>query len=163
MSELPPPPPGVDIHASRQPSLYAASIITWILAVLAVALRFWCRRLTKSGYKLDDWLIVAATHAFKGIQQGYGLHLWVLGPDFITNFFKNLFTGEILYTLVLCTTKYSILAFYRRIFATTIKVAVYVLAAVVTAWAIAVISNPQIWTGTSHSSVYGQPPKVIWQ
>ncbi|KAL8726561.1 MAG: hypothetical protein Q9181_005998 [Wetmoreana brouardii] len=139
MAELPPPPPGLDIHATRQPSLYAASIITWILAVLAVALRFWCRRLTKSGYKLDDWLIFAAAPAFEGIQQGFGLHLWVLSPNFITYFFKGLFTGEILYALVLCITKFSILAFHRRIFATTIKVAVYILAAVVTAWGIAII------------------------
>ena len=61
MPALPPPPPGLDIHASRQPSLYAATIITWILAVVAVGLRFWCRKMTKSGYKLDDWLVVVAT------------------------------------------------------------------------------------------------------
>ncbi|KAL9129396.1 MAG: hypothetical protein Q9175_007303 [Cornicularia normoerica] len=45
MSALPSPPPGLDIHASRQPSLYAATIITWVLSVIA----------------LDDWLVVAAT------------------------------------------------------------------------------------------------------
>ena len=60
MSALPPPPPGLDIHASRQPSLYAAAIITYILAVVAVGLRFWSRKLTQSRYQLDDWLVAAA-------------------------------------------------------------------------------------------------------
>ena len=60
MSVLPPPPSGLDIYASRQPSVYAATIITCILAIVAVGLRIWCRKLTKSGYALDDWLVVVA-------------------------------------------------------------------------------------------------------
>lgn len=60
MAGLPPPPPGLNIHATRQPSIYAASITTEVLALVAVVLRFWCRKITKSAYKLDDWLIVAA-------------------------------------------------------------------------------------------------------
>lgn len=147
MSAPPPPPPGLDIHASRQASLYAATITTWVLAVAAVGLRFWCRKLTKSGYKIDDWFVVAATLFALGflistlvwVRQGYGLHLWVLGPEFVADFFKNLYTGEILYTLVLCFAKFSILAFYRRIFAREIRTPVYILAGFVTAWGIAVI------------------------
>ncbi|KAF2233444.1 hypothetical protein EV356DRAFT_201211 [Viridothelium virens] len=144
---IPPPPPGLNIHKSRQPELYAASITTWVLALIAVGLRFWCRRLTKSAYRLDDWLIVAALLFALGfmistlvwVHQGYGLHLWVLTPEFVPNFFKNLFTGEILYTLVLVFAKYSILAFYRRIFSNTIRLPVYILAGVVTCWGLAVI------------------------
>ena len=49
-------PPGVNIHASKQGQLYAATIVTWSLAAIAVALRFWSRRLVKAGYWLDDWL-----------------------------------------------------------------------------------------------------------
>ena len=60
MSAPPPPPPGLDIYATRQPSIYAATIITCILALVAVGLRIWCRKLTKSGYGLDDWLVVVA-------------------------------------------------------------------------------------------------------
>ena len=52
--------PSYDIHESRQPQLYASGIITYTLAVLAVGLRLWCRKLLKSGFRLDDWLIVAA-------------------------------------------------------------------------------------------------------
>ena len=59
MSSIP-IPKGVDIWASRQPQAYAATITTYALAVLAVALRFWSRRLLKARYCLDDWLVAAA-------------------------------------------------------------------------------------------------------
>ena len=77
----------------------------------------------------------------EGAHQGYGLHLWVLTPEYIPNFFKNLYTGEVLYTFVLCCAKYSILAFYRRMFAGTIKIPVFILAGIVTAWGIAVVGH----------------------
>jgi len=57
---LSPAPPGLNIHESRQPQLYAASTITFVLAVLAVCLRFLSRKLLKAGYWLDDWLSVGA-------------------------------------------------------------------------------------------------------
>ena len=61
-------------------------------------------------------------------------------PAYIPNFFKTLFTGEILYTLTLCSVKYSILAFYFRLFVKSIRIPVYVLTTLVTAWGIAVVS-----------------------
>ena len=60
-SAPPPIPPGVDITASKQPQLWAATIATFVLAVLAVAFRFWSRRLLKAKVWLDDWVILAAT------------------------------------------------------------------------------------------------------
>lgn len=77
-----------------------------------------------------------------GTSQGYGRHYEVLTPAYLPNFFKNLFTGEILYTLILCCVKYSILAFYFRLFARSIRIPIYVLAGLVTAWGIAVVSSP---------------------
>lgn len=187
MAGLPPPPPGLDIHASRQSTLYAAGITTEVLALVTVILRLWCRKITKSGYRLDDWLIVAAavsmfrrfwlyspklTHVKvlsvgymtdtmiseysspvrscrlprnadrfgrKVVKKGGGLHLWVQRPNFVTDFFRGLFISEILYFLLLCTVKFSILAFYRRIFITTIMIPVYILASLVLAWGIAVV------------------------
>ncbi|KAI4254521.1 MAG: hypothetical protein LQ352_003055 [Teloschistes flavicans] len=139
MTQLPPPPPGLDIHASRQASIYAASITTEALALVAVVLRFWCRKMTKTAYRLDDWLVVAAASARKVAKEGGGLHLWIQGPNFVTDFFRGLFISQILYFLLLCTVKFSILAFYKRIFATTIKIPVYILASLVLAWGVAVI------------------------
>ena len=53
-------PPGMNIHDNRQAELYSSSITTWVLAVLAVALRLWARRLMKSRYWLDDWFAILA-------------------------------------------------------------------------------------------------------
>jgi hypothetical protein len=43
-----------------QPNLYAAVIITPILAIIAVALRFLARRLVHASIWLDDWLTLVA-------------------------------------------------------------------------------------------------------
>ncbi|KAM0796944.1 hypothetical protein BDR22DRAFT_811162 [Usnea florida] len=147
MSVPPPPPPGLDIYASRQPSVYAATIITCILAIVAIGLRIWCRKLTKSGYDWDDWLVIVAGVVALGqtvstiiwVRRGFGLHLWVLGPGYLTEFFKSLFAGEIMYFVILCLVKYSILAFYRRMFARNVRMPVYILAGFVTAWGISMI------------------------
>lgn len=58
---IPLPPKGLNIHESRQSQLYAAAITTYLLAVIAVCLRFWARRLLKVAFMLDDWLAAAAT------------------------------------------------------------------------------------------------------
>ena len=60
MSSTTPIPPGVHIHASRQPELYAADITTYVLAVIAIALRFWARKLMKTKLWWDDWIIAGA-------------------------------------------------------------------------------------------------------
>ncbi|KAI4209736.1 MAG: hypothetical protein LQ351_007332 [Letrouitia transgressa] len=120
---IPLPPKGLNIHESRQSQLYAAAITTYLLAVIAI-------QFVATGLLISSivW-----------IKQGYGLHLWVLGQTFALDFFKNLFAGEILYTLVICLVKYSILAFYSRLFAKAIRVPVFVLGSIVTAWGIAVL------------------------
>lgn len=51
---------GVGLSQTRQPELYAATITTYCLALLALGLRFLSRRLLKSGHGLDDWFAVAA-------------------------------------------------------------------------------------------------------
>ena len=53
-------PTNVDLSETRQPELYASGITTFVLAVLAVCLRFWARNLLKTRFLLDDWLIVGA-------------------------------------------------------------------------------------------------------
>jgi hypothetical protein len=57
---IPPPPPGLDINASQQPHVYAATFITWGLAIFAVALRFAARRMSRTKPWWDDWLMVLA-------------------------------------------------------------------------------------------------------
>jgi len=78
-----------------------------------------------------------------GVRQGYGVHFEALGPDFVTDFFRNLFVGEIFYTLTLCLAKYSILTFCWRLFGSTISIRlpIYILGAIITSWGIAVVSS----------------------
>lgn len=55
-----PVPTSQGIEGTRQPQLYAASLATYALAVIAVNCRFLSRRLLKSGYRFDDWFSIAA-------------------------------------------------------------------------------------------------------
>ncbi|KKA16364.1 hypothetical protein T310_10060 [Rasamsonia emersonii CBS 393.64] len=58
--------PGIDLTASKQPQIRGAILSTWLLAVLAVGLRFTSRWLVKAGFWWDDWLILLGlviTHA----------------------------------------------------------------------------------------------------
>lgn len=57
---MPPVPAGLDVQESRQPELYAASLATYALAVIAVNLRILSRRLLKSHFWLDDFFAIAA-------------------------------------------------------------------------------------------------------
>lgn len=55
-----PVPTNLDNEGTRASQLYAASLATYTLAVIAVSCRFLCRRLLKSGYGFDDWFSIAA-------------------------------------------------------------------------------------------------------
>ena len=57
---LPPPPHGLDIYEDKQANAYAATFITWGLAITAVVLRFTARRLSRVKYWWDDWLMLIA-------------------------------------------------------------------------------------------------------
>lgn len=75
-----------------------------------------------------------------GFHQGFGQHFEVLGEDYATNFLRELFTQEILYTLVICLVKLSILAFYWRLFVASIRIPCYILGGITISWAIATIT-----------------------
>lgn len=49
-----------DVHASDAPQFYAAAITSYILAVAAVTLRFWSRKLMRTRLWVDDWSIAGA-------------------------------------------------------------------------------------------------------
>ncbi|KAF2798691.1 hypothetical protein K505DRAFT_346385 [Melanomma pulvis-pyrius CBS 109.77] len=133
---------------SRQADLYAAVTITYVGALVAVALRFWSRKLKGTMYWLDDWLIAAAqvcatamlVNIVWWVSRGYGKHREASGPEIDHDFFLGFFMAEIIYTFILTFVKYAILALYWRIFGKeAIQWPVYILAFVATAWAIAVL------------------------
>ena len=45
---------------SKAAQFYAAAITTYALAVIAVALRVWARRLMRARFWVDDWIIAVA-------------------------------------------------------------------------------------------------------
>lgn len=50
----------IDLSASRQANLYAADIVTFFAAVVAVGLRIWSRRVAGADLWLDDLFICIA-------------------------------------------------------------------------------------------------------
>ncbi|EEQ28754.1 conserved hypothetical protein [Microsporum canis CBS 113480] len=129
------PPPGIDVYESQQPQLYAAYISTFCLAVVAVVLRLKCRLgHLRPGLWWDDYMICASLL----MTAGNFVAMIICFEDF----FLNLFVIEILYTLSVCFTKYSILLFYWRIFnATSIRIPIYIITSIVTGWGIGVIGT----------------------
>lgn len=137
------------LSENRQPQLYGAYISTYALAVLAVGLRLSARKyFSKAGIWLDDYAICASLACATGnfvdmitwVRRGVGRHIELYGLEGVKHFYLSLFVCEILYTLTLCLTKFSILLFLIRIFGkTSIRIPIMILASIVTGWAIAVV------------------------
>ncbi len=79
--------------------------------------------------------------SFSVIDHGLGRHVWTGPPDAALAWAKGLFVSEVSYTCIICSVKFSLLAFYWRIFKQSkIRIPIYVLSAIVSAWGIAVVS-----------------------
>ena len=50
----------INLSDSRQASLYAADIVTFVAAVISIALRLWSRYVKAAGLWIDDYFILAA-------------------------------------------------------------------------------------------------------
>ncbi|GLA54045.1 hypothetical protein AnigIFM63604_011572 [Aspergillus niger] len=143
------PPAGLDLTESKRPELYGAYSVTYALALLAFGLRIVSRTLiSKAGLWWDDYLVcmamLTATANFATmidwVNHGVGQHIYLYGIQGLHHFLLNLFIVEILYTLSICFTKYSILMFYWRIFGmSNIRYPIYLIAFVVTGWGLGVI------------------------
>ncbi|KAK4869229.1 hypothetical protein LT330_006229 [Penicillium expansum] len=143
------PPVGIDLNESYQSQLRAKYAATYALAVVAVTLRLLCRlRISKVRLWWDDYIICVALTFATGnfidmmiwVERGVGTHIYPLGMAGVSHFYINLFACEILYTLSVCFTKYSILLFFWRIFnSTNIRIPIYVLASMITGWGLGVI------------------------
>ncbi|KGO37239.1 hypothetical protein PEX1_011900 [Penicillium expansum] len=143
------PPAGIDLNESYQSQLRAKYAATYALAVVAVTLRLLCRlRISKVRLWWDDYIICVALTFATGnfidmmiwVERGVGTHIYPLGMAGVSHFYINLFACEILYTLSVCFTKYSILLFFWRIFnSTNIRIPIYVLASMITGWGLGVI------------------------
>ncbi|KAI0544081.1 hypothetical protein F4679DRAFT_591867 [Xylaria curta] len=140
--------PPIDYHDDG-PGMVASSSVLALLATIAVALRFWARKLTRATLRLDDYLILAAlfvqhaqsTAAFASVFGGG------LGRDFqlvvaegkVVFLFKAIFASEILYGLSASIVKLAVLSLIWRIFPTReIRIVVIVLVIITICWIIAI-------------------------
>ncbi|KAI0846127.1 hypothetical protein F5Y00DRAFT_272233 [Daldinia vernicosa] len=166
----------VDLSENRQPELYAPITICFFIALVSVALRFWCRWINKARLWLDDWLILFALACSfglaVGIPRGLGRHVQTFGPDVVKIFYIGLFISEMTYTGVIVFVKFSILAFYWRIFnrSGSIKLPITILTTAVLMWGLAVffltllqcIPTRGIWDKTIQASCNVDSQKFLF-
>ncbi|CAI6337812.1 unnamed protein product [Periconia digitata] len=147
---LPPPPPGLDLTESKVSEIFGTLISMFTLATVAVALRFYARHLKGNPIWAEDWLSVVAwlasgVHCFVSVAymvpNGTGKHVWVGPPQAVKVWASGLFISEIVYTITIACVKWSTLLFYWRIFSAkiSIRMPIFLLAGMVSAWAIAVL------------------------
>ena len=76
------------------------------------------------------------------LPNGFGKHVEVAGAEGVKVSLEVLFFAEISYTITITFVKFSILAFYWRIFnVAPIRVPIYLLAAITGSWGIACVSQ----------------------
>lgn len=128
---------------------------TWALATVALFLRFVCRRISKANLWWDDYLMIPA-YLFTSVvswvsltympNNGFGRHIFIQPPEKIPGvvmaFLKSLFIAEVCYTGTIVFAKFSILAFYWRLFKTNplVRYSIFVLGTIVSMWGTAVVS-----------------------
>ena len=59
------PPPGVDLSETQVPRILGVNIATYILALIAINLRFVSRRLSRAPFWWDDWLMIPAIVSYR--------------------------------------------------------------------------------------------------
>ncbi|KAF2737795.1 hypothetical protein EJ04DRAFT_430322, partial [Polyplosphaeria fusca] len=111
-------------HANddRRPIFIAANVVFLVLAFVAVGLRFFARRKSKTPLGWDDWLICLAAALLTGhvtcllwcVRLGMGRHTIYITD--VKGFLITSLFAETFYNLSIPATKLSILALYRRIF-----------------------------------------------
>lgn len=92
---------------------------------------------------VDDWIVAVALLIATGFfvnaivwqHQGFGN----LGEEITTTYVIHFFTEELLFFIIIGLAKFSILAFYWRLFTAPIRIPCYILGAITICWEIAVI------------------------
>ncbi|KAL8994842.1 MAG: hypothetical protein Q9188_006953 [Gyalolechia gomerana] len=143
--------PGFDLYANQQGRIIATSAALIILTAVFVLLRLLSRRLSRAGLWWDDLLavialafcIVTCSLNFIQVHNGFGRHIYIYEEqDAIARtrrWLRTLYVFEPMYHTSTTFAKYSILAFYYRIFAILqFRRVLYLIAAVVTCYLIPV-------------------------
>ncbi|DAA77534.1 TPA_exp: Uncharacterized protein A8136_6080 [Trichophyton benhamiae CBS 112371] len=108
---------------SRGYQLWVTDVVVVIVAGIFVAIRLVSRYL-RSGIQVDDWTILAAlvlsvlfsTTQNVAVGYGFGKHDWDITDEQEKKSLKWILVAQVLYKLVICLAKVSILLLYLRIF-----------------------------------------------
>lgn len=78
----------------------------------------------------------------KVVREGFGRHIWVTETDSREDYYIGLFISELVYIFGIVFVKWSILAFYWRIFSadTRIRLPIWIMFTMVCMWGISVVS-----------------------
>ncbi|KAI4222617.1 MAG: hypothetical protein L6R36_006005 [Xanthoria steineri] len=137
-------------EGDRAPLMLAVFSVFLVLPLVAVALRFLARRVTRVSLWWDDWLLLVAAvlvilnfiFLYETIKNGAGKHIqseWP--PQRLEHFLIYTYANEIIYASIVTCIKSSVLCLYLRVFGIKKKFAILVkcfMVAVIT-WGIAVL------------------------
>ncbi|KAM0816202.1 putative Integral membrane protein [Seiridium cardinale] len=130
--------------------LNGAAISTYVLVMLVVPLKLWCRA-SSGGWRnlgLDDYLSVLALGCANVF---FYICMYGMGPYLarhalsdvqlaeVIDFLRFLFAGQLLYVVSLAMIKYTILAFYWRLLCVRARIPILIAVFIVTAWALSII------------------------
>ncbi|KAI4261988.1 MAG: hypothetical protein L6R42_002827 [Xanthoria sp. 1 TBL-2021] len=137
-------------EGDRAPLMLAVFSVFLVLPLIAVAMRFLARRLSRVSLWWDDWLLLVAAiivilnfiFLYETIRNGAGKHIqpeWP--PQRLEHFLIYTYANEIIYASIVTCIKSSVLCLYLRIFGVKKKFAIIVKCFIVAviAWGIAVL------------------------
>ncbi|KAJ4990886.1 hypothetical protein SVAN01_03675 [Stagonosporopsis vannaccii] len=122
------PPSAVNLNESRTATNNAIGIVLFALSAFFVGLRLLTRlKLKRERLGLDDYLMFLGlvlnagnlACCIAGGFFGLGKHIWTLNPYYMRKITIITFAYVYIYAWSVCIIKFSILAFYRRIFGMT--------------------------------------------
>lgn len=75
------------------------------------------------------------------MRKSLGLHAGeITDPTRIMDFLRNIWIAQILYTFAISTIKFSVLAFYWRLFSVKGRTTIYLVTGMAVAWCVAIVS-----------------------
>lgn len=129
-------------YPTRVPEIIGVSVFSIILASAPVLARLFFRHSSKLPLLWDDWLIIiAAVLAIADaslylvcLRHGFGRKMETLTPETLVSFFELVWATFLLYGAAVSFVKFSVLAFYHRIFPRSFPKTLVVLTVISALW-----------------------------
>ncbi|KAK0624872.1 hypothetical protein B0T17DRAFT_255060 [Bombardia bombarda] len=170
-----------DKRRSLQPDIIACAILTWLIGLIFVVLRFYTRGRLNHVIGPSDWFIIPALLCSAGVTassveqayRGAGKHSWEVDIYTLPALERAAWYGILFYSCSLTFTRISILLLYKRIFTYNwAKKAIQVALTMVVAigiWFIASVCSACVpleafwnWSLFWVTPVYCQPANIWW-